>query len=139
VRPEMLGAIQRLRAHGLRVGALTNNWIDERSGSTEPGVERIGAFGAHSADLASLFDTVVESARVGLRKPDPRIYALVCERLEVAPPECAFLDDLGINLKPAREMGMTTIKVVDPIDALRALADVVGIELLEPAPTTRGD
>ena len=126
-RPEMVGAIRRLRDHGIRAGALTNNWIDER---TEVG--RVGGFGGHT-DLASLFDTIVESARVGLRKPDPRIYALVCERLGVQPPGCAFLDDLGINLKPARELGMTTIKVVDPVDALRELSAVVGIDLLETA------
>ncbi len=132
-RPEMVAAIRRLRANDIRVGALTNNWIDERS--QPAGDERVGAFGAH-ADLPSLFDTVVESARVGLRKPDPRIYALVCERLGIAAPECAFLDDLGINLKPARELGMTTIKVVDPIDALRQLSDAVKIDLLEPATST---
>src|SRR3954449_1898562 len=128
-RPEMVTAIGRLREHGLRVGALTNNWIDERSDG-ESASERVGAFGGHT-DLLALFDTVVESARVGLRKPDPRIYALVCERLDVTPPECAFLDDLGINLKPAREMGMTTIKVADPAVALRELSSVVGLDLLD--------
>ncbi|HEY1737880.1 MAG TPA: HAD family phosphatase, partial [Acidimicrobiia bacterium] len=109
-RPEMVTAIGRLREHGIRVGALTNNWADERGGNNDhtDTSERVGAFGG-GTDLASLFDTVVESSRVGLRKPDPRIYALVCERLGVEPPECAFLDDLGINLKPARELGMTTI------------------------------
>jgi putative hydrolase of the HAD superfamily len=124
-RPEMVNAIQRLREHGIRVGALTNNWADDRGAE---GSERVGAFGG-GTDLVSLFDTVVESSRVGLRKPDPRIYALVCDQLGVNPSECAFLDDLGINLKPARELGMTTIKVVEPVAALQELSAVVGIDL----------
>ncbi len=124
-RPEMVSAIRALRDAGLKVGALTNNWVDERSGSD--------TFDMRHVELSTLFHTVVESARVGLRKPDPRIYALVCERLEVTPPECAFLDDLGINLKPARELGMTTIKVVDARAALRELSDVVGLALHGPA------
>jgi putative hydrolase of the HAD superfamily len=72
---------------------------------------------------------IVESSQVGLRKPDPAIYGLVCEKLGVEPHEAVFLDDLGINLKPARAMGMTTIKVVDPHDALRELEAVVGFPL----------
>jgi putative hydrolase of the HAD superfamily len=77
-----------------------------------------------------LFDVVVESAVEGLRKPDPRIYELTCERLGVAPHEVVFLDDLGINLKPARAMGMTTIKVADPRAALDELGAVLGLDLL---------
>jgi putative hydrolase of the HAD superfamily len=72
---------------------------------------------------------VVESAVEGLRKPDPRIYELVLERVGVPAEHAVFLDDLGINLKPARAMGMTTIKVIDPDDALRELANVLGIDL----------
>ncbi len=72
---------------------------------------------------------MVESAIEGLRKPDPRIYALVCERLAVTPPATVFLDDLGANLKPARELGMTTIKVAEPDAALAELEDVLGFEL----------
>ena len=75
------------------------------------------------------FDVFVESAVVGLRKPDPRIYALVCEKLGLEPSRVAFLDDIGRNLKPAREMGMTTIKVVDPHAALAELAAVLGFDL----------
>jgi putative hydrolase of the HAD superfamily len=116
-RPEMTRAIARLREEGLRVGALTNNWA--RSGDRtlrEPD------------DLG--FHTVVESAVEGIRKPDPRIYELVCERLDVTPEGCVFLDDLGINLKPARAMGMTTIKVVDPTAALVELGAHLGLDLL---------
>ena len=75
------------------------------------------------------FDVVVESAVEGLRKPDPRIYELVCARLEVAPAEAVFLDDLGVNLKPARALGMTTIKVTDPDSALSELTAVLGFPL----------
>ena len=77
----------------------------------------------------SLFDVVLESSKIGVRKPEPRIYELACEALEVEPADCVFLDDLGINLKPARAMGMTTIKVVEPGDALAELEQVVGFPL----------
>ncbi len=80
--------------------------------------------------LAAHFDVFVESAVVGLRKPDPRIYALVCEELGVPPPRVAFLDDIGRNLKPARALGMATIKVDDPVPALRELGTLLGLELV---------
>ncbi len=117
-RPAMLHAIEQLRKHKYKVGALTNNWADDR-GETTP-----GGFGA-----LEIFDTIVESAKVGLRKPDPRIYQLVCEQLGVTPHECVFLDDLGINLKPARAMGMATVKVVDHHEALRELGLIVNVRL----------
>ena len=101
------------------MGALTNSWI---------ATDRADSVAAHEA-LA--FDVIVESAVEGLRKPDPRIYELVLARLDVDAGEAVFLDDLGINLKPARAMGMTTIKVTDPIDALRELERVVGTALVE--------
>jgi putative hydrolase of the HAD superfamily len=114
-RPEMLEAIRRIRARGLRAGALTNNWRDPREGD-HPLVEH--------------FDAVIESAVVGLRKPDPRIYELACAQLGVPPPSTAFLDDIGQNLKSARALGMTTIKVDDPAAALRELGGVLGFDLL---------
>lgn len=118
-RVEMVTAITAIRAQGLRVGALTNNWAT--SG------ERV------NGDRHALpFDTVVESAIEGIRKPDPAIYTLVCARLDVAPNECVFLDDLGVNLKPARAIGMTTIKVIDPNDALAELAGHLGFALEAP-------
>ena len=79
--------------------------------------------------MVERFDIVVESSKVGVRKPEPRFYEIACELLAVAPEACVFLDDLGINLKPARAMGMTTIKVVEPAAALAELATVLGIEL----------
>ena len=115
-RPAMVDAIVAIRARGLRVGALTNNWAT--SERTETG------------DHTQLgFDTIVESAIEGIRKPDPRIYTLVCERLDVVPAECVFLDDLGVNLKPARAMGMTTVKVIAPETALDELAGHLGFPL----------
>ena len=81
------------------------------------------------AAVLALFDAVVESSKVGVRKPDPRFYELACQRLGIEPAEAVFLDDLGINLKPAKAMGMTTIKVVDPDEAIAALESVVGFPL----------
>ena len=117
-RPEMVGAIGRIREHGLKVAALTNNWSERADGSTATVLEHLG-----------VFDVIIESSVEGLRKPDPRIYALALSRLDVHATEAVFLDDLGINLKPAREMGMTTIKVTDPTVAIVELAAVVGFEL----------
>ena len=81
--------------------------------------------------MRDLFDVFVESSVVGMRKPDPRIFELVCRELDVKPFEAAFLDDIGRNLKPARAMGMTTIKVDDPDNALRELESVIGFALVE--------
>jgi putative hydrolase of the HAD superfamily len=119
-RPEMLGAIRRIRAEGLKTAALTNNW---RPHEDAPGI------GDHTPELADVFDVIIESAVVGLRKPDPRIYELTCARLEVAPEQAVFLDDLGTNLKSARALGMTTIKVDDPAVALAELEGVLGFRL----------
>ncbi len=119
-RPVMLEAIARIRAEGLKTAALTNNWVVDAA--SDVGDERTRAFG-------ELFDVVVESSIEGLRKPDPRIYELACERLAIAPSEAVFLDDLGVNLKPARAMGMTTIKVADAASALADLEDVLGFRL----------
>jgi putative hydrolase of the HAD superfamily len=97
----MLAAIDTCKRRGVRVGLLTNNTAPL---DTAPGAEWVFA----------TFDVVIESSKVRLRKPDPEIYALMCTELGVAPERCAMLDDLGINLKPARALGMHTIKVVDP-------------------------
>jgi putative hydrolase of the HAD superfamily len=116
-RPEMVTAIGAIRRRGLKTAALTNNWADDPARTDR------------ATPTEDWFDVVVESAVEGLRKPDPRIYALVCERLDVSPPATVFLDDLGANLKPARELGMTTIKVAEPEAALLELEDVLGFEL----------
>jgi putative hydrolase of the HAD superfamily len=114
-RPAMLAAIRALRARGYAVAALTNNWEGEPGAS--PGLP----------ELRALFDAFVESSVVGMRKPDPRIYLYACERVRVAPPEAVFLDDIGRNLKAARELGMTTIKVDEPAAALAELTRVLGL------------
>jgi len=113
-RPAMLEAIRRIRTAGITAAALTNNWITEDAGT---------------AVLRPHFDVFVESAALGLRKPDPRIFVHVCEELRVAPAEAVFLDDIGANLKAARGLGMTTIKVVDPGEALAELAELLGVPL----------
>ena len=83
--------------------------------------------GADTPALYGLFDVVIESSKVGVRKPDPRFYEMACKALDVEPAEAVFLDDLGINLKPARHMGMHTIKVVSAEQALRELYSVLGV------------
>jgi putative hydrolase of the HAD superfamily len=120
-RPAMLAAIRRIRGRGVATSALTNNWVGE------------GGRGDARDWLAELFDVVVESSVVGIRKPDPRIYALALERLGVAADEAIFLDDIGRNLKPARALGMRTIKVEEPGRALAELAELLGFPLLDPA------
>ena len=104
----------------LKTACLTNNFV------TTPGhVDRE----PQMADVMALFHVVIESSKVGVRKPDPRFYEMACELLDVKPEACVFLDDLGINLKPARAMGMTTIKVLGPEQALAELEAVVGFPL----------
>jgi epoxide hydrolase-like predicted phosphatase len=110
----MLEAIARIRSRGLCAAALTNNWVGDGDGSSA---------------LRPHFDVFVESSVVGLRKPDPRIYEHVCREMEVRPEEAVFLDDIGRNLKPARSLGMHTIKVEDPDRALEELERVLGFTL----------
>lgn len=121
LRPRMIEAVRRVRAHGLKAAALTNNWIME-----EKDEEREA--------LRSCFDAFIESCRTGLRKPDPRIYELTCEALGVLPGEAAFLDDMGANLKTAARLGMLAIQVTDPDAALRELGEALGIDLVDPPP-----
>jgi len=132
LRPEMVEALRRCHER-LATALLTNNFVPGGPGDGDGGSGRSDEHGPHSpgrfADVLAHFDVIVESSQVGIRKPDPAIYELVCDKLGVTPHEAVFLDDLGINLKPARAMGMTTIKVVDPHDALRALEAVVGFPL----------
>jgi putative hydrolase of the HAD superfamily len=121
IRPAMVEAVRRCRQR-LVTACLTNNWV---SFDDFPSDARAGG----RDDALGLFHQVVESSRVGVRKPDPRFYEIACELCEVEPAEVVFLDDLGVNLKPAAAMGMTTIKVVDPADALAQLEAVVGFPL----------
>jgi len=122
VRPAMVTAVRRLRSAGVPLALLSNNVAP---------MERTGSLG----ELLELFDAVVESSVEGVRKPEPAIYPLALERLSQAvgrsirPGDCAYLDDLGINLKPARALGMHTIKVGDPVVALAELSALTGLDL----------
>ena len=120
IRPEMVEAVRRCKAGGLITACLTNNFV-----VVEGHVDRETEMSA----VMELFDAVIESSRVGVRKPDPRFYEMACEQLGIEPEEAVFLDDLGINLKPAKAMGMTTIKVLTPDQALADLEAVVGFPL----------
>jgi putative hydrolase of the HAD superfamily len=124
IRPQMVEALRRCKA-SFRVACITNNM---KSGEG-PGMARSVEKAAAVAEVMALFEEVIESSRLGLRKPDPRIYHHACELLGVAPEECVYLDDLGINLKPARALGMRTIKVGDPDIAIAELETIVGIPL----------
>lgn len=121
LRPAMVEALRRIHEHpDLCTGLLTNNFV-----LGDGHVDRESEMGR----VLSMFDAVVESSQAGVRKPDPRFYELACELLEIEPTEAVFLDDLGVNLKPARAMGMATIKVVDPDDALAELESLLGFAL----------
>lgn len=117
LRPQMVRAIRRLRAANLRVGALTNNWVTDED------------YDARMQPLREEFDLFIESCKVGMRKPEPRIYELTVDRIGVSATETIFLDDIGGNLKVARSLGMTTIKVSEPGAALQELGRLVGLEL----------
>jgi putative hydrolase of the HAD superfamily len=121
IRPEMVEAVRRCREQ-LVTACLTNNWVSFDD------IPVVPSAGGRDAALLH-FDHVIESSRVGVRKPDTRFYELACETCGVEPSEAVFLDDLGVNLKPAAAMGMTTIKVVDPAQALAELEQVVGLAL----------
>ena len=118
LRPGMVEALRRC-SEAFPTALLTNNVEPMADGEMRPGF----------ADVVALFDVVVESSVVGCRKPEQRFYEIACERLGVQATGCVFLDDLGVNLKPARTMGMTTIKVADPAAAIGELSAAVGLEL----------
>jgi putative hydrolase of the HAD superfamily len=123
VRPRMVEMLRRCKSR-FRVACITNN---VRSG-TGPGMASSTERANRVAEVMALFDLVVESSVEGIRKPDPRIYRLTCERLGVAPQRAVFIDDLGVNLKPAKLLGMRTIKVLNEEQAIRDLAEVTGLE-----------
>jgi putative hydrolase of the HAD superfamily len=124
IRPQMVEALRRCKQH-FRVACITNNMKHGEG----PGMARSPDKAAAVAEVMSLFEHVFESSRLGWRKPDLRIYRHACDLLGVEPEHCIYLDDLGINLKPARAMGMRTIKVGDPDVAIAELAAMVGIPL----------
>jgi putative hydrolase of the HAD superfamily len=121
LRPEMVEALKRI-GQNFKTGCITNNLPANAIGSQ-------GGRSLYVAEVMALFDHVIESAKIGLRKPDPRIYRMMVEALSVDPTNCVYLDDIGVNLKPAREMGMTTIKVVSAPQAIAELAQATGLRL----------
>lgn len=120
-RPEMHEALRRINRR-YKTGCITNNVPSMQASAESP-----SAFYKH--DIMRLFDHVIESSKVGLRKPDPRIYEMMCEALGVPPAACIYLDDLGVNLKPARAMGMHTIKVESAAQAIAELEAATGMKL----------
>lgn len=121
LRPEMVEALRVVKSQ-FKTGCITNNLPANAIGSQ-------GGRSFYVAEVMTLFDHVIESAKIGLRKPDPRIYRMMVEALGVDPKACVYLDDLGVNLKPAREMGMTTIKVVNAPQAIAELKAATGLSL----------
>jgi putative hydrolase of the HAD superfamily len=128
LRPQMVEALRRCHDR-LKTALLTNNFVPSDAPADADRAGRGDRTVGPMADVLHHFDVIVESSRVALRKPDPAIYRLACDELGVEPAEAVFLDDLGVNLKPARAMGMATIKVTDPDEAIAELEGVVGFPL----------
>jgi putative hydrolase of the HAD superfamily len=122
-RPEMIEALRRIKTR-FKTGCITNNMPTNAAGGTDAGRS------LYAREIVELFDELIESSKVGIRKPDPRIYTMMCEKLGVKPDACVFLDDLGGNLKPARAMGMTTIKVESGPQAIAELEAATGMKLI---------
>ena len=125
VRPEMVAVLDRLKADGYRIACITNN-VKTGSGA---GMARNVEKAEEIQQVLARFEHVIESSVVGVRKPDPAIYLMACDKLGVEPRSCIFLDDLGINLKPARALGMATIKVAAAAPAIEELASLLGHQL----------
>jgi putative hydrolase of the HAD superfamily len=122
IRPEVVEALRRIKAK-FKTGCITNN---------VPSMQAVGADkpdNLYRREIIEMFDHLIESSKLGIRKPDPRIYRMMCDALDVVPEECVYLDDLGGNLKPARAMGMKTIKVESGPQAIADLEAVTGIRL----------
>lgn len=124
IRPAMVDALDQLKADGFRIGCITNN-VPSGKG---PGMAGTEEKAAAIAAIMAKFDHVVESSKVGIRKPDPAIYQMACDALGVKPAECIYLDDLGINCKPAFALGMHAIKVTGGEQALADLGAALAVE-----------
>ena len=114
IRKNMVSFLRELKSD-FKLGCITNN---VKSSSEENNDNE-------TKEAMSLFDHIIESSIVGIRKPNPEIYMMSCDALNVSPDQCIYLDDLGINLKPARELGMTTIKVIQPEDAIQEVRNLL--------------
>lgn len=122
LRPRMVAALKTCKQH-FKVGCITNNVVSEHSPGQDGAQKAAGAMG----QVMPLFDAIIESSKAGVRKPDPRIYLMMCDLLGVQPDACVYLDDLGINCKPAAGLGMKAIKVVDVDQTLAELAKATGL------------
>ena len=116
IRKSMVDFLLLLKKN-FKLGCITNNIQNDKN-------DRINHLN-DASKVMEIFDHIIESSKVGLRKPDPKIYYMSCDALGVNPKECIYLDDLGINLKPAKKIGMTTIKVIDPDDAIREVKNYI--------------
>jgi putative hydrolase of the HAD superfamily len=125
VRPAMVAALDALHAAGYRLGCITNNVPTGHGAGMARSSDHADAIEA----IFARFEHVIESSKVALRKPDPRIYTMMCDRLGVAPAACIYLDDLGINCKPAAALGMHAIKVTSGEQALADLSAALGLSL----------
>lgn len=125
IRPAMVVALDRLKAEGYRLACITNN-VPSGHGA---GMARSGDSKDAYEQVFARFECVIESSKAGVRKPDPRIYLMMCEHLGLEPAQCIYLDDLGINCKPAATLGMHAIKVTSGAQALADLGEVLGLDL----------
>ena len=123
VRPRMIEALAACKAR-FKVGCITNNVQGAGQGA---GMASTAQKAAQVGEIMALFDAVIESSKIGVRKPDPRIYLMMCELLDVEPAACVYLDDLGINCKPAAQLGMVAIKVTSEAQALADLEKATGL------------
>lgn len=128
VRPAMVAALDTLKANHFALGCITNNVPTGRGA----GMARSDSAAAQIAAIMARFDHVIESSKVGIRKPDPAIYRMMCDALGVAPEQCIYLDDLGINCKPAAMLGMRAIKVTSGQQALMDLGAIMNLEFPHP-------
>ena len=124
IRPAMVAALDRLKAEGYRLGCITNN-VPTGHGA---GMARSGDKADVYEQAFARFEHVIESSKAGVRKPDPRIYLMMCEHLGLEPAACVYLDDLGINCKPAAKLGMHAIKVTSGEQALADLSAALGLD-----------
>jgi putative hydrolase of the HAD superfamily len=123
IRPAMVTALDVLKSKGFALGCITNNVPSGKGAGMAGSDEKAAAIAA----VMGRFDHIIESSKAGVRKPDPRIYAMMCEALAVVPSQCIYLDDLGINCKPAAFMGMAAIKVTSGDQALQDLGALLAL------------
>ncbi len=127
LRPAVVAALELCKRH-FKVGCITNNMAQGHGAGMQ--ATREGA--SRAAAIMDRFDAVIESSKAGVRKPDPRIYQMMCDKLAVSPANCIYLDDLGVNCKPAAALGMTAIKVVGETQLLADLARATGLAEIAP-------